>query len=616
PRSPESSNPTEGPNVMNEQTNVGPDPATPAGRTPASARGTAFKTGAIVLAGLCLVIGAACWLHKETPEDQSQTPEEPDPAGLFFGWDRPLFAVVLSAQEHGYLQPCGCSDPQYGGLERRYNFLQSLRLPKAKGGRGWPVVAYDLGDIAQTEAPAKLANVQALIKYRYSMQALKIMGYSAVSFGESEAALPLAAAMDEYALNEDRPPVLAFNLTDKDKLFPDKSRGGPEWGGSYVGSWQVTPVTPGVHVGAVGIIGTHDKATVADLITKGVLPAGTVVPTSVGEQITKNDRHTRFEPANKAVPAGVAAMNVRNPDFRVLLYQGPVELAKLIPTVAPDFNIILCVSQEDEPPGRPEVVKTPKGETWVIRVGHKGKNLGVVGVFRPKAGGPFEMKYQLVPIAPRYKTRPPDKAGQPIIALMERYTRELKSEDYLSKYGKVPHPTQAALKLAPAAGVNDSDYVGSEACKKCHATAFKIWAKSKHATAYTTLVNAKEPSLREYDPECVVCHTVGFRYQTGYANAAKTPNLKDVGCESCHGPGGAHVKRPRNAAIHALMNPWKAPVNETPKAKEQREFKIEGMCRGCHDAENDVTWKAFAPKWKDVDHPTPPGGEKRDEAGE
>jgi hypothetical protein len=594
---------------MNEQTNVGPDSVTPAGKRPGSARGTAFKVGALLLAALCLVIGAACWLRNGTETTTDQKPAD-DGRGLFFKWPEPLFTVVLSAQEHGYLQPCGCSDPQYGGLERRYNFIQSLRLPKGQGGRGWPVVAYDLGDIAPKEGPAKLANVQGLIKYRYSMTALKLMGYSAVSFGEYEAALPLSAAMDEYALNDPKPPVLSFNMTDKDRLFPDKERTGPEWGKSYVGSWQVTQVTPDVKVSAVGVIGTHDPKTVAALLAAGKVPAGVTIPPSVGGQISASEPKINFGAADKAIPAGVAAMNVRNPEFRVLLYQGPVELAKLIPLADPDFNIILCLSQEDEPPGRPEVVQTARGETWVIRVGHKGKNIGVVGVFRGK-GTAFDMKYQLVPMGPEYKTPAEAAKGQPIIAVMERYSRELKAEDYLSKFGKVPHATQAALKLAPAAGVGASEYVGSAACKDCHPTAFGVWTKSKHSGAYSTLVGARNPSLREFDAECIVCHTVGFRYQSGFASAAKTPNLKDVGCESCHGPCEAHVKRPRNAAIHALINPWKAPAGETPKAMTARQLKIEGMCRECHDSENDVTWKAFLPKWKDVEHMTPPGGEKR-----
>jgi Cytochrome c554 and c-prime len=598
---------------MDEQTNVGPDSATPPGKKPGSARGTAFKVAALLLATLCLVIGAACWLHNgETPSvpPPEQKPPVDEGLGLYYNWPKPLFTVVLSAQEHGYLSPCGCSDPQYGGLERRYNFIQALRLPAGKGGRGWPVVAYDLGDIPQIEGPAKLANVQGLIKYRYSMYALKLMGYSAVSFGEYEAAQPLSFAIDEYALNDDRPAVLAANLLDKDKHFKyvpaddhDKSHQGPEWGKSYVGSWNETRVGD-IKVSALGIIGTHDAKAVAALVAADQVPKGAMIPPAVGEQITAADPKIKFAKADKAIPVGMAAMKAGNPDFRVLLYQGPVELAKLIPLAVPDFNVIVCLDQ-DEPPAKADIVKTAKGETFIIRLGHKGKNMGVVGVFPPKKlGGEFELKYQLVPISPVYKTLPADKPSQPILKVMESYTKELKDEDYLGKYGKVPHANQAAIKGNPAwAALNASGYAGSQVCNKCHAPAFKIWKNSDHAKAYGTLVDAKDnPPLREYDPECIVCHTVGFRFQDGFANAKATPNLKDVGCESCHGPCEIHVKNPNNASLYPLINKWKAPLDETNKQKDDRQLKIQGMCMECHDHDNDVTWKAFAPKWAKIVH--------------
>jgi len=61
---------------------------------------------------------------------------------------------------------------------------------------------------------------------------------------------------------------------------------------------------------------------------------------------------------------------------------------------------------------------------------------------------------------------------------------------------------------------------------------------SWHAGAFATL----EKVGSEYDPECVVCHVVGMQYQTGYISPAKTPELKDVGCENCHGPGSEHFR--------------------------------------------------------------------------
>src|SRR5262249_32731323 len=66
------------------------------------------------------------------------------PPHLFQGWTRPDFVIVLSGQQYGYLLPCGCSRPQKGGLERRYNLIQLLEK------RGWPVVSVDLGDVPQT----------------------------------------------------------------------------------------------------------------------------------------------------------------------------------------------------------------------------------------------------------------------------------------------------------------------------------------------------------------------------------------------------------------------------------------------------------------------------------
>jgi hypothetical protein len=356
-------------------------------------------------------------------------------------------------------------------------------------------------------------------------------------------------------------------------------------------------------VGALGIIGTHIPPAVAELVAKGEVPASAVIPPSVGAQITAMDRKFKFQPANEAIPAGLAGMSTKRPDFQVLLYQGPVELAKPLAKAFPQFNIILCLSAEDEPPSQPVIV----GNTFIIRVGHKGKNIGVVGVnTTANPGRPFDMRYQLVPMAETYATPKGKEKDNPIVALIEAYTRELKAEDYLARYGKIPHPTQASLRAMPKFAQANAGYIGSEACKKCHETAFGIWKASDHFHAYQTLQNAANPSLREFDAECIVCHTIGFRYNGGFENATKSPNMKDVGCESCHGPCEIHKKNPNDKAIRALINPWKAPKGETAAQKSKRMLRIEGMCRECHDAENDVHWN-FA-KWeqKKIIHMTPP----------
>jgi hypothetical protein len=592
--------------MNDEQTNVGPSAATPTGRRPGSARGTAFKLAALVLATLCLVIGAACWFGAPHDGDKktstsaagSDLPAGSEVYGLFHGWAKPDFVVLLSGQMHGYIQPCGCSDPQYGGLERRYNFVKAMEAV------GWPVVAFDLGDVPQKQGPAKLANVQGLLKYRYSMEALKRIGYTAVGFGEYEAAQPLNFAVDEYALNDSKPAVLGANLLKKDSLFPDPAKTGKNWGGSYVASWEVATTPGGTKVGALGIVGTHDPAEVARLVAQGKVPAFANIPPSVGDQITAADRKFKFGRADQAIRDGVKAL--AGADFRVLLYQGPVELAKLIPLADPQFNVILCLDAE-EPPGLPVVV----GNTFIVRVGHKGKNVGVVGVYA-RPGKPFEMRYQLVPVGPVYKTPREKEKDHPILALWERYTKDVKEGGYLGNYGKMPHSTQVAVKGMPGLAGAKAGYVGSEACKKCHEHAYEVWQKSDHSHAYQTLVNARNPSLREYDAECIVCHTVGFRYDGGFASAEATPKLKNVSCESCHGPCEVHKNNPNNAALYPLINPWKAPAKETAAQKKTRLLNLETTCRSCHDDDNDVTWKGekvLERKWGKIIHTTPPPGE-------
>ena len=82
-------------------------------------------------------------------------------------WEKPDLTLILTAQQHGYLLPCGCSRPQVGGLERRYNFIQALKT------NGWNFTAFDLGDLSQKQGPVSLPNEQGLIKYRYAMNAQK-----------------------------------------------------------------------------------------------------------------------------------------------------------------------------------------------------------------------------------------------------------------------------------------------------------------------------------------------------------------------------------------------------------------------------------------------------------
>jgi peroxiredoxin/nitrate/TMAO reductase-like tetraheme cytochrome c subunit len=101
----------------------------------------------------------------------------------------------------------------------------------------------------------------------------------------------------------------------------------------------------------------------------------------------------------------------------------------------------------------------------------------------------------------------------------------------------------ARMRMARLSGapvpmlLRKSGYSGSEACGICHELEQETWLFTKHASAFDTLVKHGEAN----NEECVGCHVVGYSETGGFKSAKQTPELEDVGCESCHGRGGPHL---------------------------------------------------------------------------
>jgi hypothetical protein len=520
-------------------------------------RPVAKATPALLLAVLVLTIAlgaigliAARWLRpaQEAPASASSAAEiTPEPGQhLFRNWPKPDVAVVLSGQQYGYLQPCGCSEPQKGGLARRFNMMQLLRQ------HGWPVVAGDLGDIAQGSGPHTVLR-QTLLKYRKSMDAHRLLGYSGVGIGANEmsASLPLFQALGEYALNERSPRVLSANLKDKENKFPE-----------MVGSTIVSAGQDGApRVGFVGIVGP-----------------------SVAKR--SQDPDARFEAEEKVLPSALAALQQQGAELLVLLYQGSVEEAKACAQQYPRFHVILRLNAEEEPSAQPDQV----GNTLIVGVGHKGRYVGVVGAYRSKVPSPsFQLRYQLVALDPEYETPEGKEKENPIHALLQSYAEEVRKGNYLAEYiQNARHPVQIDFPNAT--------YVGSAKCQKCHEAEYAIWEASPHPHAYEALEKAKRPTLRQYDGECVRCHVIGFGYASGFRNEKDTPLLKGVGCESCHGPASLHVAQHKDKQLRAVLNPWKRTANNNAQALANR---IQDMCQKCHDPDNSTNFK-FQKYWEQM----------------
>jgi hypothetical protein len=523
--------------------------------------------------GAVAAAGVAAWAVRHTTAGDGPKPLPAgvvDPASysttvgampLFATWPKdqaPEVVLVLTGQTKGYTAPCGCSRPQKGGL-----------------------------------GPAKKVREQDLLKYRTIMTALRTMGYAAVGLGEYEFEQQLIDLLAQYTLqNPDAPPaVLAANLvglTDDGKPIPREQQ--------FPGAGKRPMVE------AVEVIGKDPKG--GDHLPVGV--TAVLGAKLFEDKIKKIDPHFGFLDNRAVLKDSLDAIKARTKGagVNVLLYAGGKEEALRVAQAFPDYHVVLCQSDDPEPPQFPALANG--GRTFVVQVGYKGQNLGVVGVFKTPAG--YELKYQLVPMTEEFVT-PPDGKSE-ILDLLDKYRTEVKDQNLLAKFTDKPLPHPAQVQN-PAANLS---YVGSDRCQACHAGEFRVWQESKHSHAMEALENppehAKRPKFANFDGECVQCHTVGFGYQTGYTSEDETKHLRHVGCESCHGPGSGHAANPFDPKLKAALSPWKSkPEDRLPakadllklgatkpgdplpvrlEARQQQTLTaVRAACMKCHDEEND-----------------------------
>lgn len=121
-------------------------------------------------------------------------------------------------------------------------------------------------------------------------------------------------------------------------------------------------------------------------------------------------------------------------------------------------------------------------------------------------------------------------------------------------------------------------YAGSLACASCHPSAWRVFETTKHAHALATLAAVH----RERDPTCIGCHTTGFMLPGGtWSVDAATQKLKEVGCESCHGPSLGHISLDDKKSTTRRMVP-------------------ETICRGCHTPQQTNGEFAYQPFLKAI----------------
>ena len=181
-------------------------------------------------------------------------------------------------------------------------------------------------------------------------------------------------------------------------------------------------------------------------------------------------------------------------------------------------DCLVCPAESDEPM---EIGK-PNERPLIISMGRYGKYVGQLKITAAKAEDELNLSFLAKPVTEDL----PNSVS--LVELYRDYQEWVKDANLLEEYPRYPLPD--GLK-----------YVGSESCNSCkasHKYAYEKWSTKAHADAYATLVEVNS----HFDPECVVCHVVGMKYEEGFISERKTGHLKNVGCENCHGPGSAHIK--------------------------------------------------------------------------
>ena len=486
-----------------------------------------------------------------TPAKGTPTAEAlPEP--LLADWKSPAAVLLLTGEQHGYLEPCGCSIHQLGGMARRADLVRILVEE-----RHWPVSGLDVG------GTPKRNRRQDQIKYLALFDAFKKLNYGVAAVGLEELKLGADFLLQQMVADPEEAKKTVGLVGANVALYDPPLDGWPL-------ASRIVQVGS-VKVGVTAIVGVSLRDQVA--------------PVGAMSNITIRN-------PEDVLPAAIAALQAEQPQFLVLLSHGSPEEAKALAEKFPEFHIVLTAGGPEEADQTPVVV----GKTWVLQAGHKGKRVGVLGYFPENAERPF--RYELVSLDDqRFQNHPTMRE------LMKTYQQQLLDEAIAtSEELLIKHPS-------------GHSFVGAEKCGECHTKAFAEWEKTPHAKAFQPLISGRagdvDPISRIHDPECLACHVTGWepqqmlRYDSGYFSQERTPHLLNQQCENCHGPGSHHVSlQERFANDAASVTDAELQAGRT-SVRQTLEAARNGGCAKCHDSDNDphFTPDAFDKYWKQIAHP-------------
>lgn len=428
---------------------------------------------------------------------------------LFVEWPRPAFVVMVTGQQQGYIEPCGCTGlaNQKGGLARRDMLVKQTLLKQHR----WPVVALDVGN------QVRRAGRQQEIKFQMTVEGLKKIGYHAVGFGPDDVRLSSGELVAAVAAEDPSESLfVCANVAIVDSSLTAQYR--------VIKAGNKT-------IGVTSILGAEEcKRIQSDEII-----------------------HSSPEEALKSVWPKLAAAKC---DLYVLLANASLEESAAIAQKFPNFDVVVTGGGQGEPTYQPE--KIPNSKSVMVQVGTKGMYAGVIGFFTE---GTKRIRYQRVPLDDRFAD------STDMLQLLASYQDQLK-EAGLDGLGLRPLPHPSGLTFVGSNACADCHTTAFNVWKKsghAHATDSLVHPKERGDIQRQHDPECLSCHVTGWNAQKF------FPYKSGYESLEGSVAMHNSGCENCHGPGSAHVAAENgdikvNAAqLEKLRNQMQLPLAEAER---------------------------------------------------
>ena len=457
------------------------------------------------------------------------------------GWETPALAILLSGEQHGYVEPCGCSEKQSGGLARRDDLVKIL------ADRGWPVVGLDTG------GTLKRARQQSKLKFDFTHKALADMDYKALGLGPEELRLGtdhlFVAHSNAAADGRADVPFVSANVV----FYGDRGVGAPQTHRVFEAG--------GVKVGVTGVLGDEYAAAFT------------------------NDGVLDIEPAAEALAAVVPKLEAEAPDVTVLLAHAKPSESKALAEAFPQFDVVVTADGPEDG-NDPEMV----GQTLLLRPSQKGKHVEVLAVYKTDAG--VQLKREQVDLdKDRFET------SARMVDHMREYQEAIASMDLASTEPAYPAPNGSQFAGAKTCGKCHTKAYGIWKNSK-HAHALESLEVGRPGTESWWVD-------RRQDPECLSCHVTGWdpqdvvRFEGGFTSLAETKHLAGNQCENCHGAGQTHSQLEMDFERGGDLTD--AHVAARKDMRLEKAWAEKNLCVKCHDGDNSPGFD-FATYWPKVEH--------------